>query len=143
MGCCISRRPHANSLDANDLQKAIEAEENYLQDLIFKNNNNLDDTNKLNFINRLHLIKSSLTQLHYKIEKNKEKINDKKNNDWKTIMEIMDDYSELKEQNFIEKSDLIVFKNDKDKSDRVDNENSTATKKFFKKVDDYVGHDAE
>ena len=147
MGCCRSRRPHSRAKDSSDLQKIIEEEEKYLQSLIDGSkteNADVGDTQNLNFVNRLHLIKSSLTQLHYKIENNKELISEKKTNDWNILMEIFDKYFELKDEHFIEKNDLLDLSMDfKDKSDTRTLRPYSPTKEFLKFLDEYLGYEPD
>jgi hypothetical protein len=150
MGCCRSRRPHTSAKDASELQMMIEDEEKYLQKLIDQNkteNPESEDTQNLNYVNRLYLVKSSLTQLHYKINTNKDDINARKNQDWNMLMEIFDKYFELRDENFIEKNDILDMSmmsiDAKDKSDTRNLRMYSPTKEFLKYVDEYLGYEAE
>ena len=138
MGCCIAKKtPHVNCINADELQKLIENEESELQILI-NNLNNSHDTNDLNYKNRLYIIKASLTQLHLKIEEDKDKVNNRKNSDWEKIMKIMDIYYEMKSNKFEEKIDS--------NSDKNSNKNEAVyslSKAFVKEVEIYLGKDEE
>jgi hypothetical protein len=150
MGCCRSRRPHTSAKDASELQKILEDEEKHLQVLIDQNkseNREIEDTQNLNYVNRLYMLKSSLTQLHYKIDNSKEVINEKKTHDWNILMEIFDKYYELKDEKFIEKNDVLDISmmsiDLKDKSDTRNLRMYSPTKEFLKFVDEYLGYEPE
>jgi hypothetical protein len=150
MGCCRSRRPHTSAKDASELQVIIENEEKNLQKLIDRNkaeNPESEDTQNLNYVNRLYMLKSSLTQLHYKINNTKEDINERKTQDWNMLMEVFDKYFELKDEDFIEKNDVLDMSmmsiDAKDKSDTRNLRMYSPTKEFLKCVDDYLGYEAE
>jgi hypothetical protein len=137
MGCLKSRRAHVNAKDAKDLQNLLNEEESYLTELIKESKNDQGDTLKLHYVNTLHLIKSCLTQLNYKIEKIRDKINSKTTTDWKEILDLLDRYYDLKDKNFIEKDDIAYY------DDKNSRKTASPIKEFIKSMEEYAAFENE
>lgn len=140
MGCYSSKRPHVQATKADELIKILDLEEKFISKLIEENKNdaNTFDTFKLNYGNRLHLIKSSLSLLQYKLEHNKEAINEK-SQDWRVIMDILDNYYDLKDKNFHERNDDFIDP----VGEAVGNAKVklfSPTKNFIEALDNYLGY---
>jgi hypothetical protein len=97
MGCCLLSRPHSNCRTAAEIQKVLDEEEKFLQKMIDANTGN--EIGKIDYTRSLYMIKSSLTQLHLKIEENKDIIN-KNKDEMNKIKELLDEYCEVKDKQF-------------------------------------------
>jgi hypothetical protein len=134
----MQKRPHVDCKSAEDLIKLLESEQEFLKKMIEKDKVHTEDSFKLNFVNRLQSIKSSLLDLQMHIDMNKEKVNQKTNDDFNLILEILDRYYEMKDAEFAERADDYVEGTHEDKSKREHENEFIASQDFNHRVQRYV-----
>jgi hypothetical protein len=101
MGCYKSRYPHANKTNHEEIKIILASESEYL----LKLSNELSDKTEVHTLHQrtnilsLHLQVNSLIE---KIEREKDKINDKDSTAMRNIKELLDRYFDKRENNFVE-----------------------------------------